>query len=631
MRSQFSSLLLIAVLGGLPSEVAGEEADHFAIHVVDAATNRGVPLVELETIQHVKFVTDSNGWAVISEPDLLGRKVFFHVRSHGYEFPKDGFGFRGQSLSVERGKQVTLKLKRINLAERLYRITGSGIYRDTILHGGNAPLKKPLINGDVIGCDSVMAAVYRGKIHWYLGDTNRPHYPLGGSFHITGATSALPKLGGLSPDQGVQLNYFVGPDNAVRDLAKMPGNGPTWISALTVLKDANDKQQLYAGYVKIRNQLEAYRWGFVVWDEKTEWFQQVTSFDEKPPIFPGPQTHTFRRQESDGTEYIYFTNPLPLTRVPANSKAFLNPQKYEGFTCLKENTVPKDRQMDRSPDGQLRYSWKANTPPLSGKDQTRLVKVGALKPEEVLFALRDRNTGRTIQTHNGSVYWNEHRKRWVLIMGEMFGESSVLGEVWFAEADKPTGPWGFARKIVTHNTYSFYNPKQHPFFDEANGRVIYFEGTYTTSFSGNPQPTPRYDYNQIMYRLDLSNPAFNLPVAFYRVSKPDKLPPFQTKQTQASIAFFTLEKPLPNTVPVVWKENKLQIETLENKKAALFYAYPADKKSPSPLTIPLYEYVHGESNQRFYTINPTWSKPGYQRTPKPICLVWKIAMHNVEK
>ena len=31
------------------------------------------------------------------------------------------------------------------------------------------------------------------------------------------------------------------------------------------------------------------------------------------------------------------------------------------------------------------------------------------------------------------------------------------------------------------------------------------EGTYTNTFSGNPCQTPRYEYNQIMYRVDLSD------------------------------------------------------------------------------------------------------------------------------
>jgi len=45
----------------------------------------------------------------------------------------------------------------------------------------------------------------------------------------------------------------------------------------------------------------------------------------------------------------------------------------------------------------------------------------------------------------------------------------------------------------------------HSYFDAEGGRIIYFEGTYTHTFSGNPVPTPRYDYNQIMYRLDLAD------------------------------------------------------------------------------------------------------------------------------
>ena len=35
---------------------------------------------------------------------------------------------------------------------------------------------------------------------------------------------------------------------------------------------------------------------------------------------------------------------------------------------------------------------------------------------------------------------------------------------------------------------------------------MYFEGTYAETFSGAPSKTPRYDYNQVMYRLDLSDP-----------------------------------------------------------------------------------------------------------------------------
>ena len=48
--------------------------------------------------------------------------------------------------------------------------------------------------------------------------------------------------------------------------------------------------------------------------------------------------------------------------------------------------------------------------------------------------------------HGGSVYWNAYRNRWVMITVESFGSTSVLGEVWYAEADTPLGPWVYARR-----------------------------------------------------------------------------------------------------------------------------------------------------------------------------------------
>lgn len=65
------------------------------------------------------------------------------------------------------------------------------------------------------------------------------------------------------------------------------------------------------------------------------------------------------------------------------------------------------------------------------------------------------------------------------------------------------------QKIVTHNDYTFYNVAQHKTFNKDGGRVIYFEGTYTNTFTSHV-PTPRYNYNQVMYKLDLANPKLRL-------------------------------------------------------------------------------------------------------------------------
>jgi hypothetical protein len=165
---------------------AGDGAPPFVIMVVDADTGRGVPLVELETVNNIRLVTDSQGVAVFEEPGLSDTTVFFYVKSHGYEFPKDGFGYRGKALLVKPGGTERLAIKRLNIAERIYRMTGSGIYRDSVLAGLSVPLRHPLLNANVIGSDSVVNAVYRGKIHWFWGDTNRPGYPLG-NFHVARA------------------------------------------------------------------------------------------------------------------------------------------------------------------------------------------------------------------------------------------------------------------------------------------------------------------------------------------------------------------------------------------------------------------------------------------------------------
>ena len=37
------------------------------------------------------------------------------------------------------------------------------------------------------------------------------------------------------------------------------------------------------------------------------------------------------------------------------------------------------------------------------------------------------------------------------------------------------------------------------------GRRIYFEGTYTTTFSGHDYLVPGYEYNQLLYKLDLEH------------------------------------------------------------------------------------------------------------------------------
>jgi hypothetical protein len=47
-----------------------------------------------------------------------------------------------------------------------------------------------------------------------------------------------------------------------------------------------------------------------------------------------------------------------------------------------------------------------------------------------------RGSGKAVLLHGASVRWNAYRKRWVMVGVEVMG-ASMLGEVWYAEADRP--------------------------------------------------------------------------------------------------------------------------------------------------------------------------------------------------
>ena len=135
-------LLIASAARYAPAGEPDHAGEYFTIQVVDSRTGRGVPLVELRTTNLIRCFTDSNGIIAFLEPGLMNAEVFFFVESHGYEYPKDGFGYRGVRLRTTPGTTAVVKIDRINIAERLYRVTGQGIYRDSILVGRPVPLKK---------------------------------------------------------------------------------------------------------------------------------------------------------------------------------------------------------------------------------------------------------------------------------------------------------------------------------------------------------------------------------------------------------------------------------------------------------------------------------------------------------
>jgi len=627
------ALLVLAWLCvGAHSMSAQDSPVPFRIQVLDDQTGRGVPLVRLETVNNISFFTDSQGIAAIDDPDLEGREVFFRVSSHGYEYPQDGFGIRGERCRVTRGAGTTLSIRRINIAERLYRLTGASIYRDSLLTGATAPIRQSEWNGQVVGCDSTVTEIYQGKLFWFWGDTNRLQYPLG-NFQSTGATSVLPSEGGLDPSVGVDLTIFTREDGFARGMADIPGDGATWLSGLTVIKEETGRERMLAAYVRVRPPFDVYNSGLAEYDDATERFHSIAEFGKD--LIVAPCGHPIRLQ-TDGVDHVYFGNTIPFMRAPARVESLKNLGEYEAYTCLKPGSRLDAPEIERAPDGTPVYGWKRDTPPIEPEQFKKLVGSGVLKPHEGLFRIRDRDTGRAVRPHYGSCYWNEYASKFVLVFVEGEGETSLLGEVWCALGDSPIGPWAYAVKIITHNKYTFYNPKQHPALAQKGGRIVYIDGTYANTFSGNPEQTPRYDYNTMMYRLDLGDPRMTLPVAMYRSADEPTAPLMEfapananesaaTAPDRSRIAFFACHRPVDGLIAVSVDPDDPAVLTLDAPAGAplrvAFYAVPANAESPPTATTPLYVYV-ADDGRHAYSTDSAANLLGFQRRETPLCRVW---------
>jgi hypothetical protein len=417
-----------------------------------------VPLVELRTIHEVRFVTDNAGVIAFDLPESMGRETWFHVLGHGYDAPKDGFGMRGVRLTPQPGKHLTVEVQRTSIARRLGRITGAGIFAESQKLGDERGWQE----SGVWGCDSVQNAVHRGRLFWAWGDTLLPNYPLG-VFDMTSAVTTTHPLASFEPPIHLPLDLFRDHDGKPRGVAKMPGPGPTWVTGYVSVPAKTGGTRLVGTYRKIRNHLEVYESGLCVWNDDKSEFEQLrvlwTKSSGAPTQPDAPDGHPVFWKDDHGKEWILFGNPLPTLRCPATFEAWQDPSTWE-----------------------------------------------KLSPEKTLASASD---GAAVKPHSGSIAWNGFRNCWVTVFLEQFGKPSVFGELWYAEAASPMGPWGKAVKILSHENYTFYNPRLHPEFTPADSPILVFEGTFTAEFADRPAPTPRYNYNQILYRLDLNDPKLS--------------------------------------------------------------------------------------------------------------------------
>ncbi|MBI1321852.1 hypothetical protein GC170_01500 [bacterium] len=479
----------------------------FVLKFVDEATGEPVPLVDARTVHGVVHYSDNAGVTAWTEPELVGQDVHFQVRSHGYEMKPDGFGIRGGRVRVVPGESAVWKLNRTQIARRLYRITGAGRLAESQaagLVGADDP--RAVTRAKVTGQDSVQMVPYRGELHWLWGDTSRLSYPLG-NFHVPSARTPMPGQESWNPSHDIPLNYFEDPKTGfAAETCRMAGDGPTWAGALATVHDEKGAEKLVCWYAKIKPPMETYRRGVAVWNDESNRFESAQEFGPEP-VGPPDGSHDLKLKEVD-TDWLYFADPFPFARVRARFTDYVDPAAYERWTCETADSTLTEPVVERDSQGKAVFRWRRGGSDFDQKRQQLLLSKGLLKPEECPIRFRT-SDGKEMQVSRGTVAWNAFRRKWIMIFGQTIAKESVLGEIWFAESENLTGPWDRAVKIVTHDKYSFYNVAHHPELDSPDGRKIRFEGTYTTLFSGLEQGTPRNDYNQILYELDLADPRLS--------------------------------------------------------------------------------------------------------------------------
>ncbi len=455
--------------------IAGEP---FGIQVVDENTSRGVPMVTLETVNGIRLVTDSAGWAAFDEPGLMKQRVHFTVSTPGYTFPKDSFGVAGLMVEAKPGGSVDLRLVRTNLAERMYRITGQGIYRDSTLLKKESPLPLPNLAGGVLAQSDVQMAVFQGKCFWLWGSTQRAAHPIG-NLRGAGATSDLPATGGLDSTQGIHFNYFVDDrgDTTPMLAGKEPGN--VRLDGLVSVKDATGTEHLIVHFQREENGKRVEHGIAEIGAEHQ--FERITVLGDDY-TWQFPQGHAVRvTDEKDKVERFYFAAPFAHVRVPATYEAMTSPGSYEALAWDEDKGA---------------VVWQQLLPPMTKADEDRYITKKMITEKEERMQLS--SGGKELSPCSGSIRWNAFLKAWIMVFGTE--DSSI----WLARAPNADGPWHKAVQLATHEGHKADAVVHFDSFDQEQGRIIYFQ----TTISAAEVKTPRYDGNALMYRVDLSDPRF---------------------------------------------------------------------------------------------------------------------------
>jgi len=612
------------------------------------ARNQGDP----EFFQVPDFHTDNNGVVAFFHPNVMNRHVDFEVVSHGYRLAH-------QSDHIERrratmGGTIEFVMDRLpgQIANREFRVTGHGRYRETELLQEPRPAFAPNINAMVMGQDSAKTAAFGGRVFWIWGDTHATSFS---NFRGAAATSLLPGRGPQAQND-IHLEYILDPYIRVRE--QMPESryrphglwGPhgdvprlAWMDGLISVIDGPYEVLIGTYQQTTLPPFGAWEWGvshydfaernFEPMDEKFgvaysardvgETSDQINECvrlggrwvrrpaDSKGVVPPPlcmfmperPKGHPHRVEHADG-DYVYFQNDV---RVAANRLDMENRDSYRTFTPV----VGQDPDVVEWDDnGRAAWKWRDGPAPstksvagFGGKHQDIREHAQAYDRKEC-FSLGD---ACKITTHRATdTAYNPYRKRYIRLLNPANGRENVRfenGEIWYQEADTPMGPWVYARKIATHlrvhgsdgrmilPDYSLYNPRLHSYYNQQGGRKVFFEGTltqYTRPQGASPYEIGYHTYNQMMYSLDLGEAELSLPVAIYDL------------QQGGTPGDFTTHEGLPNNY---------------DNRPAPFMAH--DRATPGMLPVSRVNgrLIAGDASAPIFHVLPSWTPPSDELQP----------------
>lgn len=587
----------------LPTYAAETQGEYAQINVVEESTGQPIPMVKLIFHNGMIFYTDNQGIAAVRIPGLMGEQVRVVLRSPSPGYPGDFF-LGGAHVVLRPDGSDTITIERRNLAERLYRVTGMGLYRDSKLVGADVPIEDPLSNLDVISHGLGNQAVFKGKLYWFWDGHSTLRNPIP-NLKLSGATSELPSSGGLDPRIGINLDYVTG-FFGVRRLLRIDENVQAVKRNVFVTEDSSGEQVLHA-YYQLLDDGSRVEHGILLWDESGKQFKIVKEFPSGMKVRVCRNTI---RIQTEGREWFYLTCPHPIVRVPARPDLFQDPSRYETFAPLDEEG---------------NWGWQTQTETITNRDQPQLLESTSMTREDGLFHLTDVRTGQSILGMGGTVNWNEYRDKWIMVFTEALGRSKH-GEVWYAEADSPLGPWVYARRIATHRqstrfarefTYAF--PKLHSYFQKQKGETVFFSGTFG-KFLTESAPVPRYEMNEMMYGLDVTQRGLFLPTAVYeyrddqdRIQYGTRKNTTQSIRSSPTVRYYALppDRPSGESVPVWLMEstdsngNSVVRLTTDSDQVAsdvqpVFYALSVDTVPPNPAVEDLFEYKNQETGKLLY-------------------------------